>query len=54
MSSSFHRVISEIAAKLPRPEDRELLNKLAEIYQKDGATAVKDALQKMLESIESE
>ena len=54
MSSSFDRVISQIATKLPRQEDKELLDKLAKTYEKGGAEAVKDALEKMLESIESE
>jgi len=54
MSSSFDRVVSQLAAKLPRKEDKELLGKLAKTYEKGGAEAVKDALEKMLESIESE
>ncbi len=54
MSSSFRRVISQIATKLPRAEDRELLGKLTKIYEKGGAEAVKDALEEMLDSIESE
>jgi hypothetical protein len=54
MSSSFRRVISQIAAKLPRPEDKELLNKLAETYEKGGAEAVKGILEEMLAAIESE
>jgi predicted DNA-binding protein len=54
MSSSFDRVISRIATKLPRKEDKELLDKLAKTYEKGGAEAVKDALEKMIESIESE
>ena len=54
MSSSFDRVVSQLAAKLPRKEDKELLEKLVKTYEKGGAEAVKDALEKMLESIESE
>jgi predicted DNA-binding protein len=54
VSSSFRRVVSQISTKLPRSEDKELLSKLAEIYEKGGAEAVKDALEEILESIESE
>jgi hypothetical protein len=54
MSSSFQRVISQISPKLPRSEDKQLLAKLAEIYEKGGAEAVKETLDEMLASIEGE
>jgi hypothetical protein len=54
MSSSFRRVLSQIAAKLPRAEDKELLDRLAETYEKGGAEAVKDILEDMLATVESE
>ena len=52
--SSFERVMSQIRTKLPRSEDKELLDKLVKIYEKDGAEAVTEALEKMIESIESD
>jgi hypothetical protein len=54
MSSSFRRIVSKLSAKLPRDEDRQLLAKLADCYESGGSDTVKEALEEMLESLESE
>jgi hypothetical protein len=54
MSSSFKRVFAQLSSKLPRKEDRELFEKLAEDYEKGGPQKVKDALERLLESIEGD
>jgi hypothetical protein len=54
MSSSFRRIISQLSSKLPRSEDRKLLDKLADDYERGGSDEVKEELERMLESVESE
>ena len=54
MSSSFRRVISQLSPKLPRVEDREILDTLMDEYEKGGAEGVKIWLERMLKTIESE
>lgn len=54
MSSSFRRIISQLSSKLPRAEDRELLDKLTDDYERGGSDEVKEELERMLESIEGE
>jgi hypothetical protein len=54
MSSSFGRIISQLRAKLPRTEDRELLDKLAKAYEGAGPDEVRNELERMLEAIEGE
>jgi hypothetical protein len=54
MSSSFGRIVSQLKTKLPRTEDRELLDKLVSAYERGGADEVREELERMLESIEGE
>jgi len=52
--NSFRRIISQLARKLPRVEDQELLIKLADEYEQGGSEAVQTWLEYTIESIESE